>query len=196
MNSGYKRIFLGLLISLFHINIMNVQIIPQFIGFILIAYGINLLCNNFENNNFKIALSFSYVISIMSFFTFISPFIGSRFDDIIPPFSPQYIIWTVIFSLSDALMFYYIFSGSIEYLINVNKNELAQTFIRKQRIYIILNSVIVIGEIISLTLANNFAFITFIVISIFIRIWLLILISRLYIYDQFSDTEPSINQNI
>lgn len=73
MNNGYKKILLGLIFIILNLKINNFDILPDFIGFILIAHGANLIIDTdiiFKKiKNLSILLSlFKIVQLIIAFF--------------------------------------------------------------------------------------------------------------------------------
>lgn len=48
MNNGYKKIFWGFVFATFHINLGAIQIVPTFIGYIIIYLGIEKIAKDYN----------------------------------------------------------------------------------------------------------------------------------------------------
>ncbi len=80
LNNGYKMIMWGILISGLHININGFQILPAFIGYLIIILGINKLCESGAGKYFekiKKTATLVFVLSVASWI--VGSFLGYEY---------------------------------------------------------------------------------------------------------------------
>lgn len=56
MSEGYRKIFWGIFIATFNINIGMVKILPSFVGFLIISSGLKLILQEAGTESFKLSL--------------------------------------------------------------------------------------------------------------------------------------------
>lgn len=66
MANGYKNIVLGLILATFHINLGTLPIVPSFIGWILVAMGVDSIAKTEEKSSFNISKKACTVLVILT----------------------------------------------------------------------------------------------------------------------------------
>ncbi|MBO0566575.1 hypothetical protein EXQ36_19290 [Clostridium botulinum] len=66
MENGYKKIFWGIFIIIFNVDLGIIKILPPFIGFIIILSGISSLYKESQIESFNKAKIFAIIISIIA----------------------------------------------------------------------------------------------------------------------------------
>ncbi|APH16078.1 putative membrane protein [Clostridium sporogenes] len=173
MENGYKKIFWEIFIITFNINLGIIKILPPFIGFIIILSGISSLYKETQIESFNKAKTFAIIISVIAT---IGEFTGIFSIELTNSFifNEVYIVFSKIIEL---IMFYKLFNGSIEYLNDNDKCDLACESIKKLRFYIITSVINII--FLNLTLILDIKIFNIIVLAmlIILRIYLMMSIS-------------------
>lgn len=174
----FKRlnyIFWGLIFMTVHINMGSLQILPNFIGWGMIAYGIYGVYDIYNNKKLLISGKLAAYTAIFSalylFATYAS--LGTNVA------SPFMVVITVSFSILELFVVFYFFDGYIDYLLLDNKPDLAAYFTKQLRYFSITFIIDVILESLVLTFQNDDFSMYVIGLGIILSIWLLILISHL-----------------
>ncbi len=174
MFSGYRLIFWGIFFISFHINLGNLQILPNFIGWAMIAGGVGRLRNRQPSENFHKASILAFIAVIYSIITFLTEFAGSQALD----FNP-YLLFTMMFiSIVELLTEYFIIKGSAEYLYNCGNIEFADDLAGRFRNYLIIDILLLIAVLISFTLYSP-AITIYAIFGLLLRIWFLMIIHGL-----------------
>ena len=190
MFSGYRLIFWGIFFISFHINLGNLQILPNFIGWALIAGGVGRLRNRQPSESFHKASILAFIAVIYSIITFLTEFAGSQALD----FNP-YLLFTVMFiSIVELLTEYFIIKGSAEYLYNCGNIEFADELAGRFRNYLIIDVLILIAVLISFTLYSPTITI-FAIFGLLLRIWFLMIIHGLKKFYMDEDLEQESEQD-
>ncbi len=172
MAEGYRIIFWGILFITFHINLGPIPILPNFVGYIIVLRGIDHLQREFPSINFKRAHDTSMLLTILSVIGFL--LIWAPQQSIIMSYS------SLLFSVLEVLLVYYILEGSIEKLLALDSKTLADDYRREQRIYTVLMTIYVIGMCITITIAESSSIaVAILFIGICLRIWLMMILGRL-----------------
>lgn len=172
MYDGYNKIFWGAVITSFNINLGPINILPNFIGFLMIVSGLNTL---YKISSFVMYKNISTMGMIVALMSFIGGTIG-WFRLGMTNYSFLNIIWTIAFITIEFVFFFKVLEVSIEYLKRNNYDELKEKYILKLRNYTILTlaNIAVLG--ISLIL-NLKTYLTIIIIPAFIlKIYLITII--------------------
>lgn len=171
MSEGYRKIFWGIFIATFNINIGIIKILPTFIGFIVISGGINIILENYLSEKFSKAKKFSNITALV---LFIGSFLGLMGMNLSSNILLELI--PIVYLVLELLLFYYLFEGSIEMLSNDNYNDIANEFVSKEKGYIIFFVIILL--ILNFGIVSNFAgyatfgAILFIILRITIMTWM------------------------
>lgn len=153
MEQGYKKIFWGFLITIFNINLGPINILPNFLGYLIIGSGLNLIQNEFANSNFKTANKASNFLVLYSIFTYIIFSMifndGYQYENIIEKGV------SVFGSSINLIMAFNIFSGTIEFYINKEQRVYADDIKNTQKVYTILNVIGLLLMAVSINISNE-----------------------------------------
>lgn len=174
MNDGYKRIFWGIFFITFHINI-GIQILPVFIGLLIVVNGISKLEIEFHTNKFKQASNFAFIAAFLSF---TGSALGQFGDHVFNASILQFFMLTG-FSILELLMEYRILDGSIEYMILCNDLKKADIYTNVTKKYIIFFMIYISLQCIFLTIASDNVLLINSLFAIFLRIWFMQIMSSL-----------------
>lgn len=128
---AYSNIGLGLILATFHINLGTLQIVPTFVGWILVAMGVDTLVKSERQILIHKSKTLSEVLVVINLLVLI----GSV---LVKPIGDSYLI-TIIVSLIELLFIYYFLSGVTEIFKAKGKIQLAIENARISRVYIILH---------------------------------------------------------
>ncbi len=104
MFSGYRLIFWGIFFISFHINLGNLQLLPNFIGWAMIAGGVGRLRNRQPSESFHKASILAFIAVIYSVITFLTDFAGSQALN----FNPNLLFMMMFISIVELLAEYFI----------------------------------------------------------------------------------------
>ena len=149
----------------------------------MVVSGINQLRTVYDSDRLKKASVIALIAVFHSIISFLVTFRYPTADNS----SPFMILWIILISILEVLIEYFIIHGSAEYLYDGNDTVTADYLIKQFRIYLIIYFVITILVCISFTLYNNSLTASVAVIGMVLRIWFLILISKLKNYYQDED---------
>jgi len=175
MVQGYRRIFWGIFFMTFHFDIGSIQILPVFVGILIIYSGIKYIGEEFECGHLLKAARFSLLAALASF-------IGGLMDLgllNVSEGSLVFVFWLAVISMSEILLFYYLLCGSVELLVHYQFSEMAQSYVKKTRGYLIVFALFTVFEVICFTFYFEAAFTAIAVLGILIRIWLLVIMNAL-----------------
>lgn len=134
MYNGLTKIFWGIFIATFSINLPPIKILPEFVGFIVISSGINSIYNLYNADEFRKALDFSRILIAISL-------LGGLVNLFTQETYEYYLVlqlWPVVFMTIELVMFYYLFAGFESYLNEIGEGEIAKGLVENSRIYIII----------------------------------------------------------
>lgn len=172
---GYKTIFWGIFLTSFHFNFMGIPILPQFIEWLIVVKGINLLKDVQPTKSLIYA---SECGSWLAFFTFIGGFVSLFKPDIFNSGTLFTIIWSTGIMTLQLILKYYILVGSIELLEIFHKPDAMERYIKSTRNFIISYIVIMVFQIISQTIVLESWLAVSGITAIIINIWFMIFISE------------------
>lgn len=128
MVNGYRKIFWGILIANVHINLELIQVLPAFLGWLVIFNGLTSITLEHSNDAFKKAKLISILLSGFTFITFIISFMQI-----------EHMIFKYTFMVTEVLMLlfaYYLFAGSYESFRNKRNLDIAAYINKIQRFYV------------------------------------------------------------
>lgn len=76
--NGYKKIFWGMIFTIFHFNLGPIEILPDFIAILIVCSGIKEILVFYDNASIKISLKLLNIKVYMSLISFILLFIGRQ----------------------------------------------------------------------------------------------------------------------
>lgn len=165
MTSGYKKIYWGLFFSTFHLNLGNIQVLPAFIGWLIVAYGLYILHQETSHSSFKLAHNFTLIMAGASFVGFYSSITGERYH--ITDYT------SLIIPFIELFFIYYFMEGSIDYLRASNQQEAAYSYEGVLRAFMIIYIANTIAASIAYTIVNHGVLTLCMVIGILQIIWLM-----------------------
>lgn len=175
MDKGYHKVFWGLFIATFNINLGIVKILPAFVGWIVISQGIDLLKEQFSTEAFDSAGKFSMLLVLLSLLGGgIALFGGPNINSSL--ILSYYPILTLGF---DMLFGYKLLGGSIEYLEVVGNDELSSQYEGNQRTYTIFMVIAILAYILSNTINSSGLNTASAFLFIIIRISLMVMVNNL-----------------
>jgi hypothetical protein len=175
MYMGYKRIFWGIFFTTFHITVGSLQILPSFIGYLIIYSGIKQLREEFESANLQKAAHITIFATVVAFISGLLDLglIGSF------QYSAFSIAWLALVSITELLYIFYLLSGSVDLLRQKDLIGIAENYKQKTKLFIILYSLFAIAGIVGTTFNLNAALTIFAIAMIIIKIWLLTMVNTL-----------------
>ena len=176
MASGYRKVFWGYFIVLFHLNLGPIMIFPPFIGYIMVTAGISRLLQSYDNMEFRYA---KILVTIQAFISFID-----IFGNIEALWQNKNQIYTILWLLMNAVLlitsYYFLLSGTIGYFKEVGDIQKEQEYtIDLRRILVIT----IMGQL-CIIISSSFSFVDLyiisIIVAIFCSIYYLTVMNRLY----------------
>lgn len=184
MERGYEKIFWGLLISIFDINLGPINILPDFIGYFILGSGIYKLYEEFVCKEFKIANSLANFLMVYSLFMsvldygFSSNLIGTDMNS--NPIKQIIDMGLAIFVSSIILiMAFNIISGTISLYKERERITEANNLKKTQRNYTVFYIVGIMLECISLNISNKYIGAAVALYLIIITLYFAIIISNI-----------------
>lgn len=171
MYDGYKKIFWGLFFSTFHINLGVLQILPAFVGWLIVADGINILYNETSNISLKKAYNVTLIVAGVSFVGFLSAITGGAFN---------IITYVSLLTPFIVLIFtYYLITGSIDYMRLIGEEEAAVRYEGSLRIYLVIYIINTLAGMILYTIGDSYWLTICTIIGIIQVIWLMFIVKSL-----------------
>lgn len=135
MYDGYNRIFWGILLTTFSINLGPIKILPTFVGFLFIVSGLNVLYEESSLEEFKNIKSMGIIVTLLSFIGGIIGFLTQTGMD----YSFLNTIWIIGFMIIELVYFFRIIGTSIGYLNDKDYGDIKEEYIIKLRRYTIFS---------------------------------------------------------
>ena len=174
MYEGLSKMFWGIFLATFSINLGPIRILPTFVGFMIISSGINTIYNEHKTDEFKKALDFSRITIIIALFGgLIDFFTAGNYE-----YSLILQIWPIMLMIVELLMFYNFLLAIIKYFHSIGNLEVSERVVASSRLYMI----IYISSIafLSFVLLFNLRLDTLLaIVFVILRISLLVIISGL-----------------
>lgn len=185
MSSGYRRIFWGLLIMSFHINIGIIKILPPFVGLIVIGRGVESLYENSQNYRFKEAKKF---IVFATAFSIISELVGLISIEETPGglISATLI---VAYAILDLLFIFKILEGAIEVFKSEDNLELVDRYTEIQKMHLIIDIINIVLINISVIYSIKWLGIVGGIIGFGLRIYIIVAMGKLEILYRPEDSD-------
>lgn len=139
MYKNYNKIFWGLIVSMININLGPINLLPNFLGFIIILLALDNLFKETNNKKFKKAKYMSTLLMLISLVTAISGFMGIDFLD------QKYSILAVFANLSLNFIFrIWILQAALDELKELPSGEPYYNISLRERNYIIGNLIAIL----------------------------------------------------
>ncbi|WP_409228063.1 hypothetical protein [Gudongella sp. SC589] len=175
MKDGYKKIFWGVFIATFSINLGMVKILPAFIGWMVVASGISILEVKSDSVDYGTAKTISYVLVAITLVGGLLNVFGKI------NLSSHYMLlfYPLMVMLIELILLHRIFEGSVQSLESMENYSASGVYVGKDRTYIILSGISII--LVSITLFLNLDTLGFFagIFALVTRIYLLAAISSL-----------------
>jgi hypothetical protein len=176
METGYQLIFWGIFLMTVHINIGNFQILPQFIGWAMVAGGISKLNASQAVKEYNKASVFAVMGVIYSIINFIWDIEGLQTSNFFLASGATFIGAVELFTE------YYIIQGSAGYLNDRGNKQYSNDLIRRINKFVTIYIIILAALFISLTLYSSFIMTLCSILAVAMRIWYLVMIYGLKKY--------------
>ena len=177
MEQSYKKIFWGFLITIFDINLGPVNILPDFLGFIIISSGLGELITAYENTNFKTAKKTTNFLAFYSIAVFVLFSIFLNFD-----YKYKLIAETgsaVLTGILNLIMAFYILAGTIDYYVSNDKESIANDVYRSQKKYTLLQIFCLLAVSASINISNEVLTFASIIFMLAVQIYFAAIISSI-----------------
>lgn len=152
MEKRYKNIFWGYIILL-------INILPEFIGFLLISTAVEEIIREFDNEAFKKSLRLGYFMTLCTLIIFIAAITGVDYLLIKDNFAYEFILrraFEFLLYIVSLVMSYNILSGTIDLYLSKDRVYYAGIIEGSQKLFIILSIVGLIIEVVSINIVNDF----------------------------------------
>lgn len=170
LKEGYDKIFLGMIVCFFNVNIGNLNLLPNFIGYIFIVIGIGKLEGKYEGNDCNMFEKGKNVGLLLTLTSLLGIFIEVMYRDKLLMFNFVAMINHILITL----LYVYIFGISAVLARNVLKDEEKyKHIVKKQKTYIKLMTIF--GVILSFSL-NISTFRIIYLLMFFVSIWSMVMV--------------------
>ena len=171
MYSGYRTIFWGLFFSTFRINLGTLQILPAFVGWLIVAHGVNLI--NQDSNIASFWKSYKYAL-LLVLIMIIGPglsLFGIEHELLV--------YWPILFAIIELLFIYHLLVGSDEYFNAGLERQEEVDCLGTLRVFMLLFIITTILECIMFTIPNSTLTFVVTIASFGLVLWLMYIVSFL-----------------
>ena len=148
MRDGYKKIFWGTIIATFSINLGIVQILPPFVGWMVVASGISMLEEDSESIEYDRPKLISYIlIGATLVGSIITLFQSGQINPPVP-----LLFYPMIVMIVELSLFHRIFEAAVRDFTALDKRDLAELYTGKDRAFIMLSGASIILVTVSIFL--------------------------------------------
>ncbi len=175
MRYGYKKIFWGVFIATFSINLGMLQILPAFVGWMVVASGISVLQENSVTSDYERPKTISFILIGVSLIgSLITLFQGAQVN-----LPVALLFYPLIVMAIELLLFHRLLEAAVQDFSAIDDNETAKLYTSKDRTFIILMG-ITLGMV-TLSIFLNLQSVGFFaaIIAVVTRIYLLTTINSL-----------------
>ena len=171
MKDGYRQIFLGLFFATFHISFGTLQILPTFVGWMMVAYGISMLQRESDSNYYKNSYLYAGITVGISFLNEIFSWIGLNQGLL------RYTL--IVVAVFELLFIQYFIRESIAYLYHVGLKRMASNIEKKRSIYLIMYMIYIGMQLISLVILNYNLFLLSSLLRMLLILWIMLWIYQM-----------------
>lgn len=136
MQDGYRKIFWGVFIATFSINLGVVNILPAFVGWMVVASGVRVLVDKGESADYGTAKTISYILVGLTLVGGLMNLFGGLAGT-----SPVLLFYPLVVMVIELILFHEIFEGSVNSLDLLGITHARDIYIGKDRTYIILSGI-------------------------------------------------------
>ena len=185
METGYRKIFWGMFFSTFHINLGPIEILPNFIGLLIICSGIKEILKDYKYESFEQALKYISIHVVISFIAFVSPFV-SPFIGLATLFENNIglsIIWFNIGNILEMFGIAKLLEGSSEILSErLVCNDESMEYRSKIDKYILIYSMIIVLSNINFIFMGSMTTVIIAIVALITKIWVMFSLKKLSEY--------------
>lgn len=134
MEKQYQKIFWGIFILTFHLNLGPMEIFPGFVGYLMIFSACRSFYEESDLPSFKTAGRYAAVLSALGVLDKLLSFSGFF------TWNPLITLWMPLMGVLELLLFYHLLGGSIVRLESSEQKEEAEDLLRTQKILTLLLS--------------------------------------------------------
>ncbi len=168
MRDGYNKIFCSVIIATFSINLGAFQILPAFIGWMVVSSGLSMLEEDSESIEYDRPKLISYIlIGATLVGSIITLFQSGQINPSIP-----LLFYPMIVMIVELSMFHRIFEAAVRDFTALDKRDLAELYTGKDRAFIMLSGASIILVTVSI-------FLNLVTVAFFAGIFALI--ARIYL---------------
>ena len=173
MGEAYRKIFWGILILTFHINLGPFQILPNFVGYFLMASASAMLFDRYGFILFQKAKHIAVALGVLSLVESLFFFMGGS---VFAPFSS---FGPLLFGVLELLFFYHVLGGhALSLEMNGDKEEREQKLRLQRRVTVLL--VVQAGLYFVFSVLYLTSFMAFVLLfSILVRLYLMSIFAQL-----------------
>lgn len=175
MRGGYKKIFWGILIATFSLNLGFITILPTFIGWTIVATGISILDKCAQKGDFSKAYSLATILVVLHFIGgFISLLGEVQIGNAVP-----FIFYPLISMMIELLLIHSLLKATVDHFDVMERKRVAEKYIAKDRAYILLMGITMILYTLTIALNEVITVIIGVITALITTIYLLTVISSL-----------------
>lgn len=185
MNSGYKKMIWGIILSNVHINIDALTILPIFVGWLIVISGFGDIEESIVPQNRSIINLSLLSLFLMSFVESLVPFLSSELSF----FSLPVLYYPVIYMIVEMTAFHKVLESSVIRFTEANSHTKAAEYIKLDKRYLLLMGAPIILLLFAITVGTDgMALVGFLMILI-ARVYLLRILGLLKNEDQLLETD-------
>lgn len=185
MKSGLNKLFWGIVLISIHLNLSSLKIFPPFIGWIVILFGLLNLEKDKIWEGSTVIKTTVWIMIVLSVLEEIFVFTSSAS---IASFIPL-LFYPIISIMIELIFFHHMFERFVNYFIEIDLQDNADKYIRKDRTYIILTGISLGFLILSLSIDYGLIFIIGSIMMLVTRVYLLVVFHSLRKEQVFNFTE-------
>lgn len=179
IKNGFNNVFWGYIVVVFNINLGPINLLPDFLGYFIMALGLSKIISKFENKSIssaKVMMNFLFVYSlIFSIFNImgIRDLYSAIYKDVIG------LGLTIFISIIRLIATFKILSGVIDLYLNIGKENEAESMESSQRTYTVLTIIGLLGFTISVNTLNEYFLGVIAIFLVIVYIYYAVLLNRI-----------------
>lgn len=146
MNGGFKKVFWGIFIATFNVNMGTYRILPPFIGWIVVAIGIMEIQKKSETVDYNLSKYASFILIGAALVGDIFKILGTGGSN------PLFILlfYPVILMIIEFLLFYNLIETTIKSIFKNNLNKIVDVYVERGKTYILFAGIAILSATLSL----------------------------------------------
>lgn len=185
MNSGYKKIIWGIILSNVHINIDSLTILPIFVGWLIVINGFGDIEESIVPQNRSIINLSLLSLFLMSFVESLVPFLSSELSFL----SLTVLYYPVIYMIVEMTAFHKVLESSVIRFTEANSHTKAAEYIKLDKRYLLLMGAPIILLLFAITVGTDGMALVGFLMTLIARIYLLRILGSLKNEDQLLETD-------